>query len=64
MKYIMMSMVLLIATMIQAQDITTQQTSTNPLTISGYAEGYYSYDFNKPSNNTRPSFLYSYNRPQ
>ena len=35
---------------------------TNPLTISGYAELYYGYDFNKPTNNTRPGFLYSYNR--
>lgn len=33
-----------------------------PLTISGYAEAYYSYDFNKPDNHTRPSFIYSHNR--
>ena len=32
------------------------------LTFSGYIETYYSYDFNKPSNHNRPSFLYSYNR--
>jgi hypothetical protein len=36
--------------------------ATNPLTISGYAEAYYSYDFNKPQNNSRPSFLYNFNR--
>ncbi len=35
---------------------------TNPLTFSGYAEGYYSYDFNKPQNNTKPVFLYNHNR--
>jgi hypothetical protein len=32
------------------------------LTISGYAETYYSYDFNKPVNNTKPPFIYSYNK--
>ncbi|MBL4676682.1 MAG: porin [Mucilaginibacter sp.] len=32
------------------------------LTISGYAELYYGYDFNKPANNTRPGFIYSHNR--
>ena len=40
----------------------TATTTTNPLTFSGYAEGYYSYDFNKPSNNTKPPFIYSHNR--
>lgn len=46
-----------------AQD-STQQTkqTTNPLTISGYVEGYYSYDFNRPDNNNRPGFLYNFNR--
>lgn len=43
---------------ISAQDSTT----VNPLTISGYAEVFYSYDFNKPVNNTKAGFLYSYNR--
>jgi len=32
------------------------------LKISGYVETYYSYDFNTPENNTRPSFMYSHNR--
>ena len=32
------------------------------LRISGYAEAYYSYDLNRPGSNTRPGFLYSYNR--
>lgn len=43
---------------VMAQD----KTAPNPLTISGYAELYYGYDFNKPINNNRPGFLYSYNR--
>ncbi|MEX6687720.1 porin [Danxiaibacter flavus] len=41
-----------------AQDSTEEKS----LTISGYVEAYYSYDFNKPENNTKSSFLYSYNR--
>lgn len=35
---------------------------TSPFSASGYVETYYVYDFNKPSNNTRPAFIYSYNR--
>ncbi|MFN8346527.1 MAG: porin [Spirosomataceae bacterium] len=36
--------------------------STSKLTLSGYAEAYYSYDFNQPANNDRPTFMYSHNR--
>ena len=32
------------------------------ITISGYAEAYYSYDLNKPADNYRPGFIYSHNR--
>lgn len=32
------------------------------LTFSGYAEIYYGYDFNKPSDNNRPFFVYSHNQ--
>ncbi|MFZ1396955.1 MAG: outer membrane beta-barrel protein, partial [Candidatus Promineifilaceae bacterium] len=32
------------------------------VTISGYLETYYVYDFGNPENHTRPNFLYSYNR--
>lgn len=42
-----------------AQDSTKQD---NPLSFSGFVEAYYSYDFNKPSDNNRPSFFYSHNR--
>lgn len=38
------------------------QVNKNPLTVSGYAEVYYQYDFNNPAGNTRPSFVYSFNR--
>lgn len=34
----------------------------NPLSISGYIETYYSFDFANPSDHNRPSFVYSHNR--
>ncbi|MBT1698840.1 outer membrane beta-barrel protein [Fulvivirgaceae bacterium PWU4] len=34
----------------------------SPFSVNGYLETYYVYDFNKPENNTRPGFVYSYNR--
>ncbi|SMD12373.1 porin [Pedobacter nyackensis] len=30
--------------------------------VSGYLETYYGYDFNKPSDNNRPGFIYAHNR--
>ena len=39
-----------------------QESKTSFFTVSGYAEVYYSYDFNKPANHTNPSFIYSHNR--
>lgn len=64
MKKTMLSAAVIIMLSASAQDTTRATTveATNPLTFSGYVEGYYSYDFNKPDNNTRPSFLYSHNR--
>lgn len=35
---------------------------SNPLRFGGYAEVYYTQDFNRPENHTRPGFLYSHNR--
>ena len=43
-----------------AQDSVSR--NSNRLTISGYVEAYYGYDFNKPVDNNRPNFLYSHNR--
>lgn len=34
----------------------------SPFTVNGYIETYYVYDFNKPESNTRPGFVYSFNR--
>ena len=33
-----------------------------PIVITGYGEVYYGFDFDKPRNNNRPSFIYSHNR--
>ena len=56
MKKILFGTVILMSMQLMAQD------STGSLTISGYAEAYYQYDFNKPSDNNRPGFIYSHNR--
>lgn len=42
--------------------VIAQEVKTSPFTISGYVEAYYNYDFNRPLNNTMPSFLYNFNR--
>ena len=39
-----------------------EEQKISSFTVSGYLETYYAYDFNKPKNNTRPSFIYSFNR--
>jgi hypothetical protein len=38
------------------------QDSTAAVALSGYVETYYQYDFNKPADHNRPSFIYSHNR--
>jgi hypothetical protein len=54
MKFILFSAALLLSTHAFAQ--------TTAWNVSGYVEAYYSYDMDKPVNNTKSSFLYSYNR--
>ncbi|WP_111669094.1 porin [Algoriphagus litoralis] len=39
-----------------------ENSSENPLKISGYLETYYGYDFGNPPDHNRPDFLYSFNR--
>ncbi len=60
MKKILTTVTVLTSIAVMAQDSTKEQ--NNPLSFNGYAEAYYSYDFNKPVDNNRPSFFYSYNR--
>jgi hypothetical protein len=61
-----MKNILLIAalscTSLLAQAQTPDSTKTGKLTISGYAELYYGFDFNRPVDNNRPGFVYSHNR--
>ncbi|GAB2671759.1 porin [Flavihumibacter cheonanensis] len=38
------------------------QKDSGKIKFSGYLETYYTYDFNRPQNHTRPDFLYSHNR--
>ena len=49
------------ATRVFSQDSTAAK-EPGKLTFSGYAEVYYSYDFNNPGNHVKPPFIYSYNR--
>ncbi|MGB3076279.1 MAG: porin [Chitinophagales bacterium] len=58
MKKIILPVMLLIAGFTSAQS----DTSKSNLSFSGYAEVYYTYDFNRPDNHVRPSFIYSHNR--
>lgn len=60
MKKIIYSAILCcIAIAAKAQDTTK---TSGKLTFSGYAEIYYGFDFNRPADNNRPSFVYSHNR--
>lgn len=40
----------------------SQDEKPSPFTLTGYLETYYVYDFNQPIKNTRPGFIYSFNR--
>lgn len=63
MKRLMFAACLLTTMQAHAQDGFPQLKSfLSPLTISGYVEAYYGGDFNNPVGNTRPSFLYSFNK--
>jgi len=57
-KKIILPILLLITYVLNAQ----VDTSASALTFSGYAEIYYTYDFNQPVDHNRPSFFYSHNR--
>ena len=48
--------------LIAAEGFSETDTTVSPLTFSGYIETYYTYDFGKPANHNRPSFVYAYNR--
>lgn len=60
MKKIILSVSILTFGMITAQEAT--EAETPKVTFSGYAEIFYTYDFNQPDNHIRQPFLYTYNR--
>lgn len=60
MKKILLSTFITIGGLLSAQEITINENSK--VTFSGYAEVFYSYDFNEPANHIRQPFLYTYNR--
>ena len=63
MKKIFLAAMLLTGTTLFAQDSAkTTAPTPNPFSFSGYVEAYYQYDFNKPTDNNRPGFIYSHNR--
>lgn len=42
--------------------INAQEEPKRPITFSAYVDTYYSYDFAKPDNHTKPGFIYNYNK--
>lgn len=63
MKKILLLVAIMAATItLFAQTEPTTEKEKGKLTFSGYAEAYYSYDMNQPSNHTKPNFLYNFNR--
>lgn len=57
-KYTLIFTALLITEFTMAQE----EQKSSLFTVNGYLETYFVYDFNKPESNTRPRFIYSYNR--
>ncbi|MGZ3838611.1 MAG: porin [Flavisolibacter sp.] len=63
MKTMFFGMVMMVSIGAKTQDSTLKQdAASGPLCFNGMVETYYSYDFNKPSDNNRPWFLFSHNR--
>ncbi len=58
-KYISIFLSMLFVTTVT---IAQEEQKPSSFEVTGYLETYYVYDFNKPENNTRPSFVYSFNR--
>lgn len=47
---------------LSAASLYTSAQEEPKIKVTGYLEVYYGYDFNKPSDNNRPGFVYSHNR--
>lgn len=59
---VMKKLVLSCMVVLMRLSVTEAQGVKSALEMSGYLETYYSYDFNRPEDNVRPSFLYNHNR--
>lgn len=62
MKNIFLIFGLLLSINIKAQDTATVEEKKSPLTVWGFADFYYAYDFHEPSSRDRPGFIYSHSR--
>ena len=51
--------ILFISASVKSQSLSSDNGN---FTLSGYAEIYYGFDFNRPPNNTRPDFIFSHSR--
>lgn len=58
----MKKMFLAILSVVSLTSFAQTDSTKNPLSIGGYIETYYAYDFGKPSDHNRPGFVYSHNR--
>ncbi|MBL7942866.1 MAG: porin [Flavobacteriales bacterium] len=54
--------ILALLTIITLSSAAQSDSAYNPLTVSGYVETYYTYDFANPADHNRPGFVYSHNR--
>lgn len=61
MKNTLILVLLCITTIVRAH-VAQDTLKPSPFAVSGYIEAYYLYDFNQPGSNTRPPFVYAYNR--
>jgi len=57
-----MKKILMLATAVLTSGSLVYGQEAPKLKISGYLETYFGYDFNKPTDNNRPGFIYSHNR--
>lgn len=58
----MKKIIFAILSIISLNSFAQTDSTKNPLSISGYIETYYSYDFANSSDHDRPGFIYSHNR--
>ncbi len=57
-----MKKILFLSALLISAQLIAQEDKKQTLTVGGYIETYYIYDFNKPADNNRPGFIYSHNR--